>query len=163
MRLYRSLRATSATKENSSPSGPFLAHEGPVLTGYTCGNSPQDGCLTNDLTVRFHSCIRQIDCPALRNKDKVVWIRPIVTRLQDGTEIAEVGIGGGGEDLTREPELVLDNESVLQIIGEWVIDAPACRCMTDLHLGFNFTRVQVVMILPLDSSAESNLWVEPCR
>jgi hypothetical protein len=35
----------------------------------------------------------------------VVWIQPIITRLPDGQDIAEVGVGGGGDDLEREAEL----------------------------------------------------------
>ena len=44
-----------------------------------------------------------------RVNEKTVWIRPIITRTQYG-EIAEVGVGGGGGDLTRRPELDLDSD-----------------------------------------------------
>jgi len=93
---------------DESLSGPFLAHEGPVLTGYKCGNTPQVGCLTSDHNVRIHSCEKGMHCAAI-NDDKTVWIRPIVTRTTNGDEIAEMGLGGGGGDLTQRPELELDS------------------------------------------------------
>lgn len=41
----------------------------------------------------------------------MVWITPIVARLKDGTEIVEMGIGGGGGDLKQHAELELANEA----------------------------------------------------
>ncbi|TVY91467.1 Protein artemis [Lachnellula willkommii] len=113
LRIYKSLRGKS---DNDLPSGPFLAHEGPVLTGYTCGNTPQEGCLTNDPTVRIHSCKKGVPCPGI--DEKVVWIRPIVTRLKNGTELEEAGIGGGGQDLIEQSQLELDDDSIAQILFE---------------------------------------------
>ena len=80
------------------------------MTGYVCGNIPQEGCLTDDQTVRLHSCEKGMHCPTIT--DKTVWIKPIITRTQFG-EMAEVGVGGGGGDLTQRPELELDNDFVI--------------------------------------------------
>jgi len=46
--------------------------------------------------------------------DKTVWIRPIIARSKDGSEISETGIGGGGSDLTRRPELELDSDYIIE-------------------------------------------------
>lgn len=91
MRLYKSLCGESSTKYESS--GSFLAKEGPILTGYKCGNGQQLGCLTSDETVKLHSCEKGIKCSGI--DDRTVWIRPIITRTSSGMEINEMGIGGG--------------------------------------------------------------------
>jgi DNA cross-link repair 1C protein len=82
-----------------------------VLAGYQCGNTPQEGCLTRSTNVRIHSCEKGMRCDAIN--DKTVWIRPIVTRTELGEEIAEVGVGGGGGDLTQRPELEFDDDAVI--------------------------------------------------
>ena len=119
MRLYASLRGKPHDPkdhtDDSYLSGPFLAHEGPALTGYKCGNALREGCLTTDPNVRIHSCEKGLHCDKLN--DKTVWIRPIVTRTASG-EMSEVGVGGGGEDLTRRLEIELDSEGVIdQFLG----------------------------------------------
>ena len=119
MRLYESLRGKHKSSkdptDDSYLSGPFLAHEGPALTGYKCGNTPQLGCLTSDPKVRIHSCEKGLHCQSLN--EKTVWIRPIITRTKHG-EMAEVGVGGGGGDLKQRPELVLDSESdIVEFLG----------------------------------------------
>jgi hypothetical protein len=77
------------------------------LAGYICGNTPQEGCLTDDQTVRLHSCEKGMHCPT--TDKKTVWIKPIITRTKHG-EIAEVGVGGGGGDLAQRPELEVDSD-----------------------------------------------------
>jgi len=116
MGIYKSLRGKSENKDNPAYSGPFLAHEGPVLTGYTCGNTPQEGCLTLDPTVRIHSCKKGVPCPGI--DDNVVWIRPIVARLKDGTEMVEKGVGGGGQDLVEQSQLQLDDDTIAHVLFE---------------------------------------------
>src|ERR1700710_2015423 len=69
MRLYQSLRGDLSDKNNLSTC--FLTHEGPVLAGYQCGNTPQIGCLTNDINVRIHSCEKGMHCEAIN--EKTVW------------------------------------------------------------------------------------------
>jgi DNA cross-link repair 1C protein len=109
MRLYQSLRGYSSGERDLSR--PFIAHEGPALTGYKCGNTPQSGCLTHDQSVRIHSCEKGMGCSAIN--EKTVWIHPIITRAS-GYEMGEIGIGGGGGDLTQRPELELDNDFAIE-------------------------------------------------
>lgn len=116
LRLYQSLRENPGERYQS---GFFPAHEGPVLAGYQCGNTPQVGCLTDDINVRIHSCEKGMHCQAIN--EKTVWIRPIVTRTRAGVEIGEMGVGGGGGDLTRRPELELDGGFMIdQFLGLYV-------------------------------------------
>ena len=121
MRLYASLRGKPHDRKDPSYdeylSGPFMAHEGPALTGYKCGNASQLGCLTNDpnANVRIHSCEKGLNCEQIH--DKTVWIRPIIARTRQG-EMAEVGVGGGGGDLTQHLDLVLDTSDIIdELLG----------------------------------------------
>ncbi|KAG0651652.1 DNA cross-link repair 1C [Hyphodiscus hymeniophilus] len=119
VRLYASLRGKlhdpQGPNNDAYLSDPFLAHEGPALTGYKCGNAPQAGCLTSDTNVRLHSCEKGLHCGKL--DDKTVWIRPIVTRTRHG-EMAEVGVGGGGGDLAQRIQIELDSEGLIdQFLG----------------------------------------------
>lgn len=96
-----------STQGNSDKySIPAMASDGPVLIGYKCGNTFIPGSLTKDQTVRLHSCEKGM-CQSIENNSNTVWIRPIVTRNRDGAELAEIGIGGGGEDLTGNLEVEL--------------------------------------------------------
>ena len=112
MRLYEALRGTTNKEQHS---GPFIASEGPQLTGYKCGNTPQAGCLTNDENVRLHSCEKGMHCSAIQNK-KIVWIKPIVTRTKDEGEIEELGVGGGGGDLAQHQELEVNSTIIDQLL-----------------------------------------------
>ncbi|KAL3425052.1 artemis protein [Phlyctema vagabunda] len=107
-RMYRALRGEPATESNS------LSREGPALAGYQCGNAPQHGCLTQDPSGRIHSCEKGANCPAIDGN--IVWIRPIIARTKDGHEIGEIGVGGGGGDLTQSPELEVDSDTVLEYL-----------------------------------------------
>lgn len=107
-KLYQSL---GDSNDKGNRPGSFHVSEGPVLAGYQCGNTPQVGCLTRDTTSRIHSCDKGMRCDTIT--DQTVWIRPIVTRIKDGVEIAEVGVGGGGGDLTQRPELEFDGNEVI--------------------------------------------------
>jgi DNA cross-link repair 1C protein len=100
--MYGSLIA----KGNDDKYGVLLHHspEAPSLVGFMCGNSPHDGCLTSEESVRLHSCEKGTYCSVVQNSP-VVWIQPIVAHLPDGRDMVEVGIGGGGEDLEQEVEL----------------------------------------------------------
>lgn len=111
MGLYQALRGDSASGALSS--------EAPVLAGYKCGNTDQPGILTDDPAVRLHSCEKGTACPFHDGKKEVIWIQPIVCR-RGSMEVAEVGIGGGGGDLTQKPELELDDNSVYLLIQLWV-------------------------------------------
>ncbi|KAL2266186.1 hypothetical protein VTJ83DRAFT_5538 [Remersonia thermophila] len=99
--IFRSLAPTSP-EDSASPS--HLVSEAPGLVGFMCGNAYHAGCLTRDENVRLHSCEKGVYCDTVKN-NPVVWIRPIITRLSDGRDVVEAGVGGGGEDLRRKPEL----------------------------------------------------------
>ncbi|KAI1125573.1 artemis protein [Nemania abortiva] len=116
MRVFESL--VTKPKDNRWAAQTHLAKEAPALVGFTCGNSPHEGCLTRDENARIHSCEKGMGCSVMENKP-VVWIRPIVTHLKDGRDVMEVGLGGGGEDLTQAttltPETILE---ILQLISD---------------------------------------------
>ncbi|KAI0420867.1 artemis protein [Xylaria grammica] len=108
MRVFGSL--VTKRKDNRWATQTHLAKEAPALVGFTCGNSLHDGCLTRDENARIHSCEKGMGCSVMENKP-VVWIRPIVTHLSDGRDMMEVGIGGGGEDLTQATTLTPEDVS----------------------------------------------------
>lgn len=102
MRIYNSLKSRASDSRFSADL--HLTPEAPALTGYMCGNAPHPGCLTSDPSVRLHSCEKGNMCAAARHPS-VVQIQPIIAHLPGGTDLAEVGVGGGGDDLEREAEL----------------------------------------------------------
>ncbi|KAK4127252.1 hypothetical protein N657DRAFT_653533 [Parathielavia appendiculata] len=102
MDMFRSLVAMNP--DNKFAPSYHLTPEAPGLVGFMFGNTYHAGCLTLDESVRLHSCEKGNYCATVRNS-RVVWIRPIITRLPDGQDVAEIGVGGGGEDLEREAEL----------------------------------------------------------
>ena len=100
LELYKSLAPTSTSAA--------IMSEGNVLCGFKYGNREQTGCLTDDHTVRLHSCERGTGCPTLEVAD-VVWITPIISRSTDGVVMPELGAGGGEGDLTQAHELELSD------------------------------------------------------
>lgn len=98
MRIYNSLSRPHAHGQDN------LCPEAPALVGFSVGNTFQPGCLTRDEKARLHSCEKGNYCSSVRDS-RVVWVRPVVARLEGGEEISEVGVGGGGDDLEREAEL----------------------------------------------------------
>ncbi|KAI0544982.1 artemis protein [Xylaria curta] len=111
MRVFESLATKS--EDNRWATQTHLAKEAPALVGFTCANSQRDGCLTSDENVRIHSCEKGMGCSVIKSKP-VVWIRPIVRHLENGRDMMEVGIGGGGEDLAHA--LIIKSEDIL---GVW--------------------------------------------
>ncbi|KIW11372.1 hypothetical protein PV08_10672 [Exophiala spinifera] len=92
--------------------------EGAALTGSTVGNQQVSGCLTTDTHVKIHSCEPGLPCHAeLSRLNNVKWITPIISRLKDGTEILELGAGGGGGDLYQSSELSLGDSASLEQLG----------------------------------------------
>lgn len=94
--------------------------EGPALTGFTLGNAWHDGCLTkdNDSVIRIHSCEPGTPCHSkIKNQKNIVWISPIISRLKDGTEVRELGAGGGWGDLYQNLGLTFDDFGALQQFG----------------------------------------------
>lgn len=116
MRLYKSLVVRDP--DNRYGSQFHLASEAPGLVGFMCGNSQHPGCLTSDETVRLHSCEKGNYCSTVKNSP-TVWIQPVVAHLPDGYDLAEVGVGGGGDDLAREAELdflsMVDVEALIEL------------------------------------------------
>lgn len=101
----------------------FQDHNGAVqssdataaLGGFQLGNDVYHGCLSTDRCVQIHSCEPGLPCHlALSKRTNVVWLTPIISRMQDGTEVAEIGAGGGGEDLYQNKAVELANTSVLE-------------------------------------------------
>ncbi|KAM3069264.1 hypothetical protein ACMFMG_010773 [Clarireedia jacksonii] len=106
MSLYQSLRGSEVG---------LASRDGPMLVGYKCGNEEQKGCLTTDKEARIHSCEKGLGCDF--HSSDVVFIRPIVTRTEEGIEIAEVGIGGGMGDLHDDVHGVeLDRDGIIQLL-----------------------------------------------
>jgi len=102
MSIYTSLVA----RDRANKFGPqfHLSPEAPALVGFMCGNTYHAGCLTLDENVRLHSCEKGNYCQTIQNAP-VVRIQPVITRLPNGESIAELGVGGGGDDLERDAEL----------------------------------------------------------
>ncbi|CAK7209953.1 hypothetical protein SCUCBS95973_000620 [Sporothrix curviconia] len=116
MRLYISLADCVSESTSRRGSGGLPAALDPVassLLGFACANTFHEGCLTmdgapNGRPVRIHSCEKGLGyCSTVRDAARpVVWIRPVVCRLSHGRgEVAELGAGGGGEDLNKEADL----------------------------------------------------------
>jgi DNA cross-link repair 1C protein len=118
MRVYRSLLAKNSGDRYESQY--HIAAEAPGLVGFLCGNTPHAGCLTLDENVRLHSCEKGNYCSKIQ-KGSVVWIQPIITHLADGQDVAEIGVGGGGDDLEREAELdYLLPDDIQNLLELWV-------------------------------------------
>ncbi|OTA95572.1 hypothetical protein M434DRAFT_393633 [Hypoxylon sp. CO27-5] len=111
MGVYKSLVTKSTDKRFATQT--HLTKEAPYLVGFTCGNNQREGCLTLDENVRIHSCEKGMGCTITETKP-IVWIQPIVAHLEDGRDMVEVGIGGGGDDLAQKPSL--DTEDILALI-----------------------------------------------
>ncbi|KAB8276674.1 hypothetical protein BDV30DRAFT_235346 [Aspergillus minisclerotigenes] len=87
--------------------------EASALCGFELGNRFVPGCLSEDEGCRIHSCEPGVQCSAISSKNPV-YIIPIVSRTNDGSEIPEVGAGGGGGDLYQIHELEIPNELALE-------------------------------------------------
>ncbi|KAL2841396.1 beta-lactamase-like protein [Aspergillus pseudoustus] len=118
--LYRSV--ASACKEGGG------AAVAPSLCGYELGNRIVPGCLSEDLQCRIHSCEPGVHCQAVSSRP-TVYITPIVNRTRSGTDIPELGAGGGLGDLYQISELELPDQTSLarleQLCIEKIHDAQA--------------------------------------
>lgn len=55
-------------------------------------------------------------------RSTTVKIQPIIAHLSDGDDLAEIGVGGGGDDLEREVELeYLDQADLGALIAMYVL------------------------------------------
>lgn len=105
MGLYQSL--------TSRVTNGFGVDEAPFLCGFRLGNSYVPGCLTLDHRTRIHSCEPGMVCSTI-SKGPSVYITPIVSRMDDGSEIPELGAGGGKGDLYQSHELDLQDDFAFQ-------------------------------------------------
>ncbi|RMZ84162.1 hypothetical protein DV738_g780, partial [Chaetothyriales sp. CBS 135597] len=106
------LRLFHAITEHSRDG--YAMFEAPPLVGFTLGNQHHPGCLTLSSDTRIHSCEPGMECHSHLNQADTVWVSPIVSRLEDGTELPEVGAGGGLGDLHPTAELEVDDLALVQ-------------------------------------------------
>lgn len=139
------------------------AEPGPVLSGYKVGNAEQAGCLTTDCCVKIHSCEPGTPCHARIKKEKdVVWITPIISRMEDGTEIAEIGAGGGRGDLYKHHDGInLGDRSMLEalrlLIGGLEQEPATLKAFDDKLSRMQSGEQVTLEELNLDSAAEITL------
>lgn len=107
--LYKSVSASC--REGSG------ATEAPSLCGFELGNRFIPGCLSEDERSRIHSCEPGVHCPVASSKN-TVYVTPIVSRTADGSDVPEVGTGGGLGDLYQIHELELPDQSSLVKLEE---------------------------------------------
>ncbi|KAI6759635.1 hypothetical protein HG530_010315 [Fusarium avenaceum] len=130
LRIYGSLKS-------NAPDSRFnvdvhLTPESPALIGHMCGNTPHPGCLTSEVNVRLHSCEKGNMCE-LAQKPTTVSIQPIIAHLATGEDLADVGVGGGGDDLQREAELeYLDQASLAALFNMSLSSSTSSTDMSDV-------------------------------
>ena len=108
-------------KSVSNARGENGANEASALCGFELGNRFVPGCLSDDESARIHSCEPDLPCSVARFK-KTVYIEPIVSRLQDGSQLPEVGIGGGAGDLYQVHELELPDQIALEELDKLCLE-----------------------------------------
>ncbi|KAL8726152.1 MAG: hypothetical protein Q9181_006162 [Wetmoreana brouardii] len=127
LRLYSSLATSSASTSTSS--------NGAALCGFQLGNRVHAGCLTNDESVRLHSCEHGTECSKLSTSRKVIWITPLINHSAEG-DVPELGAGGGGGDLTQSHELELTDpetgQRLIELCENQIKDAKLLASTVDL-------------------------------
>ncbi|EYB30075.1 hypothetical protein FG05_05331 [Fusarium graminearum] len=141
LRIYGSLKSRNPRSQFDADM--HLAPESPALTGHMCGNTPHLGCMTSDVNVRLHSCERGNICE-VASKDMTVSIQPIIAHLSEGKDLAEVGVGGGGDDFKQEAEL------------EFVDQANLAALFDVFVLPYQPYRTELISYRALSSSATSS-------
>ncbi|RKL11313.1 hypothetical protein BFJ68_g8411 [Fusarium oxysporum] len=148
LRIYGSLK--SNTPDSRFDTDTHLTPESPALTGHMCGNMPHPGCLTSDVNVRLHSCEKGNLCEVAQ-RPTTISIQPIVAHLPTGEDLAEVGVGGGGDDLQREAELeFLDQASLATLFNTFLSSSIASTDMSDILEGTLEKIVSTGRNIPLD-------------
>lgn len=115
MGIYQSLLVKDPGNKHGFGVLHHLSPEAPALVGFMRGNSYHPGCLTLDENVRLHSCEKGNYCQTIW-KGPVVQIHPVLTHLNSGEDLPELGIGGGGDDLEREEEEGRLSEIQMQMV-----------------------------------------------
>lgn len=162
--IYSSL--SSLTNKYLKESG-LEIREAPALFGYRKGNRFQPGCLTDQQDVRLHSCERGTGCPVMDgdSSTNVVHIIPIITRI-NGTEIAELGAGGGKGDLDVGDDLETDNAAdigkLMELCAATIKDTELCSkvlawLQQALNEGHGKIELDGIMLDDLTSADELSL------
>ncbi|KAL3593970.1 hypothetical protein FPOAC2_08272 [Fusarium poae] len=152
LHIYSSLK--SKKPKSPSEANVHLTAESPALTGHMCGNTPQSGCLTSDTNVRLHSCERGSMCE-VASRPMTVSIQPIITHLSPEEDLAEVGVGGGGEDLKQEAELDLDQASLNALLNLAQASSATSADMPDMLREGLEQLVSAGHNIPLDWNADT--------
>ncbi|RGP79661.1 hypothetical protein FLONG3_2215 [Fusarium longipes] len=106
MEIYGSLKLRP--RKSQFDADIHLTHESPALTGHMCGNTPHPGCLTSN-------------------------VNPIIAHLPTGDDLAELGVGGGGDDLKQDVELeLLDQDSLATFLTRTLSSSAASTHMPDM-------------------------------
>lgn len=116
------LRLFDSTTSKDEAQAGYTTYESPSLVGFQAGNQRQEGCLSSDTSSQIHSCEPGMPCHTSLSKEGVIWITPIIARLRDGTELLELGAGGGGGDLYQTSELEVTPD--LDLISAELISNP---------------------------------------
>ncbi|KAK3401585.1 hypothetical protein B0T20DRAFT_118021 [Sordaria brevicollis] len=119
MGIYQSLLAKDPGNKRGFGVLHSLSPEAPALVGFMRGNSYHPGCLTLDENVRLHSCEKGNYCKTVR-ENPIVQIHPVLTHLNNGEDLPELGIGGGGDDLEREEEEDRLSEVQIQMVMKFI-------------------------------------------
>ena len=161
LRLYQSLRVAADGQPRNNTRGSadgsptkahdtYLASEAAALCGHRCGNNDHPGYLTNNQHVRLHSCEAGTGCRALDSPD-VVWITPIITHSADGSDVLELGAGGGGGDLTQH-ELELNDEATAKEFLRLLLDTMKdTSTRQETERIFSKALLSPIQKIPLDS------------
>lgn len=111
--------------------------EASYLCGFTLGNTRVPGCLTSEVdakSTRIHSCEPGVVCSTISSKPSV-YITPIVTRDKNGSDVLELGAGGGMGDLTQSHQLLFPDRSAVDrfvdLCSEYVQEPTTRKAIID--------------------------------
>ena len=94
-----------------------MPQEGPALCGFKVGGHFHGGCLTDDPSVRLHSCELGTECDTMEQSN-VVYITPVINQGTGGRSVDELGAGGGFGDLAQLHKLDLSiADSAIQLMN----------------------------------------------
>ncbi|CAG1961980.1 unnamed protein product [Fusarium graminearum] len=102
LRIYGSLKSRNPRSQFDADM--HLAPESPALTGHICE--------------RGNIC-------EVASKDMTVSIQPIIAHLSEGKDLAEVGVGGGGDDFKQEAELEFVDQANLAALFDVALSSSA--------------------------------------
>lgn len=148
MGLYRALAVRLLSNSG--------ANEAPSLCGFNLGNTFVPGCLSDDENSRIHSCEPGKPCDGAKTK-RMVYIVPIVNRMDDGLELKDLRTDGGTGDLCQIHELELPDKSTLdelvKLCFEHILDSEALLRTREALFGAFRSKNKT---LPLDTHGMNN-------